>query len=215
MFDKRWTGLLIALCFAGALTGCAVIGNRPHPVDTDPAGPIVVVRPVPPPPESREGPAVDPVPDYTGWYVGCSASPTVDPPEAGRTETLTGLPWRMGNSIGAMKIVVTLKNYANYPFGSGPIDAQTIELHLDHERTVTIALPSKNTRPAWTFQNAQGSDPLHRRALVYLPTWPDELYGHIKDVKVTDRQNHSGTVGWADLDAIRVIHNSKHDGVCE
>ncbi len=213
MFAKKVPFAIVV--FAIALVGCASrSGSKFNPA---PGGPIIVIQTEP-----------DGLPTATAactkppcWYIDCPDGYSANglPAPASDPETLIGgIPWRLGDPIGAEKIVVTLKA-ADVNFSVNPIDASAIELQFGSKGTLMVRLPAVNTRPSWTLKKGTGNEKkLTRRWLVYLPTWPHDLFEELTSVSVEERKkpNKLIPVKLADIESIKIFYNrDDSDVLCE
>jgi hypothetical protein len=201
-------GLPLIMIVAVVTVGCHA-GLHP-PVGplggTGLGGIVVVVRPVPPPPESMLTFLMDRPNDYTGWsWEYRDTTQKIDPKDQlARVDSYMGLPRDLGTKLGVEKILVTELNVAE-PIDATKVVIKYVVLHDlndpkdDEQRTLTIDLTKGGPIPVWTldytdtdlwtgFQKPATKE-LPSHSYVPLQNWSGSLYGHITKVDITARDS--------------------------
>lgn len=200
-----------------ALVGCASIGGG-NPKGPAPGGPIIVVVPES---ESLAKPWIQPgLKTYTVWSAGCPDSNKLVP-RADYADTYKGIPSRLGNLLGAEKIVVTLNpEHRAYPFTFDDdgitFRASTFALEFRDARSLVVKLEALYKVPTWTI--APPTENLKPKKVPPLHNFSSSVFGHIAKVTVTDASGHTADIELIDLKDIKILYAKDDvlpDGVCK
>jgi hypothetical protein len=169
-------------------------------------GPVIVIQPDPDP---GGGGVPMATPTYTGWHVGC-VPPNENLPQPENMRSGSGIPGRYSSGYGAKKMVVTLISGAgrNDKFklhAKEAFIAESVEIELDGSRVLTIDFPDGHEMPSWKRDGA-----IYRyNGQMSSHDWPQDLYGKITKLTISDASNPGVDVRVEDLKEIRIFYNKR------